>query len=244
MRCSIILQVYDIIMQPGVKIALSEPQDNIIYEILHKLNITCDKIIFTSKVLSRIQINTCITPPLHPTLWKGFRELLGVSEQNPLNSTESHVILLTRVDSNNSGRTMLNYNRVHSVLKKRYGDRLVVFKGGYNLSKSMEIFSKARIIIGVHGGAFYNLNFSPSDAHIVEIWPTLEGHKPVPHVAHSIFWLMSNLIGQTYWRLHEPARDDWGDVNVDLPKLIKTLDVIDNMDVLNSTEGSTQNNEK
>ncbi len=237
-----IMQAYDIIMQPGVRIALSEPQDTIIFDILHKLNITCDKIIFTNKVLSRIQINSCIAPPLHPTLWKGFRHLLGVSEHNHLNITESNIILLTRADSYNLGRTMLNYNKVRSALKKIYGKRLVIFRGGYNLSQSMNIFSKAGIIIGVHGGAFYNINFSPKDAHIIEIWPTRDGYKPVRHIAHSIFWLMSSIIGQTYWRLHEPARDEWGDVYVNVPKLIKTLEVIDNLNDLNTTQANTHKN--
>ncbi len=222
-----IMQAYDLIMLPGVKIALDVPRDQIIFELLNRLNISCDKIIFTSYIVSEIQINTCITPPVHPVLWQRARRKLGAPEHLPVRMRNALVILLTRSGSYNTGRTMLNYNHVLSYLRTRYGSSLHVFEGPYNLAKSMDLFGRARLLIGVHGGAFYNLHFCSMDTHLVEIMPVMEDGSPVPGIAHAIVWVMSQLLGQTFWRLHEHSHEDWGDVHIDLQRLDAVLNKID-----------------
>ena len=223
-----IIQAYDFIMLPGVKIAMDIPRDQIVYEMLMKLNITCNKIIFTTYVVSEVQINTCIAPPIHPTLWQKLRKQLGAPEYLSVRMRDAKVLLLTRAGSYNAGRYMINYDSVVSYLHTRYGDAFHIFEGPYNLAKSIELFSNTRLMIGVHGGALYNLNFAPIDTHIVEILPVLDDGFPVPYIAHSIAWVMSQMLGQTFWRIHEPSVEgEWGDVVVRLSKLEKVLDKID-----------------
>ena len=50
---------------------------------------------------------------------------------------------------------------------------------------------------------------------------------PVERIAHSIIWHMSQLLGQTYWRIHQIAEADDGDMNVPIDKLGTALDKID-----------------
>ena len=223
-----IIQAYDIIMLPGVKVAIDIPRDQIVYEMLAKLNITCDKIIFTTYIVSEVQINTCIAPPIHPGIWQDFRRKLGAKEHLHVRMRKAKVVLVTRAGSYNAGRNLLNFDEVVSYLHTRYGDTFHIFDGPYSLAKSIELFSNTRLIIGVHGGAFYNLNFAPMDTHIVEIMPVMEDGSPVPFIAHTIVWIMSQMLGQTFWRIHEPSLEgEWGDVVMQLPKLEKTLDKID-----------------
>ena len=165
-------------MLPGVKIAMDIPRDQIVYEMLMKLNVTCDKIIFTTYVVSEVQINTCIAPPIHPTLWQKLRKQLGAPEHLSVRMRDARVVLLTRAGSYNAGRYMINYDVVVSYLHTRYGDTFHIFEGPYSLAKSIELFSNTRLMIGVHGGALYNMNFAPIDTHILEILPVLGWRYP------------------------------------------------------------------
>ena len=164
-----IVQSYSILTAPNVKLLIFYPRDSIIFEILNKLNITTNKLVFyTDTISATIQINSCVTPPLHPLLWREARRMLGAPERLSVPVNQSNVILLTRAGSYNGGRHMLNFEEIETFLKNRYSSRLVIFEGGYNLERSTQIFGETSILIGVHGGAMYNLNFASSDAHIVE----------------------------------------------------------------------------
>ena len=110
-------------------------------------------------------------------------------------------MLLTRAQSRNLGRNIVNFDEVESFLRSRYGDNLEVFKGGLTLTQAIQTFSKVRIFIGVHGGAFYNINFAPLSTTIIEFVPALAGGVDVPNLASAIVWSMSDLLQQTYWRV-------------------------------------------
>ena len=223
-----IVQSYSILTAPNVKLLIFHPRDSIIFEILNKLNITTDKLVFyTDTIGATIQINSCVTPPLHPLLWREARRMLGAPERLSVHVNQSNVILLTRAGSYNGGRHMLNFEEIKTFLKNRYSSRFVIFEGGYNLERSTQIFGKTSILIGVHGGAMYNLNFASSDTHIVEFLPMVGFGIPMERIAHSIIWHMSKLLGQTYWRIHQIAETDDGDMNVPIDKLATALDKID-----------------
>ncbi len=227
-----LVQSYNIIMSPGVKVLILQPRDSIIFEILQRLNFTKDKLVIYSpysseNVGANLQINTCVTPPLHPMLWQKGRSMLGAPAKLPVPLSESHVILLTRAGSFNGGRNMNNQAEVEELLKKRYSSRLVIFQGGYTLKQSIEIFGKSSILIGVHGGALYNLNFAPSGTHVVEILPMAGPGEPIGNIAHTIIWHMAQLLDQKFWRIHQKSESFFGDIDVDLIRLKKVLDKID-----------------
>ena len=69
--------------------------------------------------------------------------------------------------------------KVESFLRSRHGDNLAVFKGGLILTQAIQSFSKVRLFIGVHGGAFYNLNVAPLSTTIIEFVPAVSEDEDV-----------------------------------------------------------------
>jgi len=124
---------------------------------------------------------------------------------------------------------MINVDEVVTYLNKRYvTNSIIIVKGFKSLSSSLDIFGNARIIIGIHGGAFYNLMLAPSSANIVEILPvTKEGDITPDSLAYNIIWKMATMLGQTYWRMSEHSDNKFGNLFVNVTKLGHILDQID-----------------
>ena len=80
-----IAQAYELLRRPEVKLLLYSPRsDVIIKEMLRALNISEDRIVWhSSNTVYRADymIFTCVTPPLHPSLWLRARKLLGVADR-------------------------------------------------------------------------------------------------------------------------------------------------------------------
>ena len=171
------------------------------------------------------ELNGCIAPPMHPLLSQTFHTAIGAPWNLTIPLKDSLVILLSRHLAHNSGRHILNHPEVITFMKDRYGDRFHSFHGVYDLQRAFSVFGKARMIIGVHGGAFYNLNFSPRQTTIVEVMPVWGDEYP--KLAHSIVWRMADALGQQYWRINQQADDSFCNVKLDVNKLKLILDRID-----------------
>ncbi|CAH1781900.1 unnamed protein product [Owenia fusiformis] len=226
-----IMQVFHFLNIPGVKILLKTPRDNIINDFLTALGITADKIVIGldgNTYGANHLIFTCITPGIHPILWKLGRKRLGAKETLPDDVTNSSVVLLTRAFSKNGGRKLLNSDAVANTLKERYGSNFVLFQGNYNFKETLKLFGNTRAIIGVHGGAFYNINFAPSKAHIIEIMPILDNNGRIANgLAHTMVWTMSNMLDQVYWRISTRVPSGNTNVVVNIKSLIAIMDKID-----------------
>jgi capsular polysaccharide biosynthesis protein len=140
---------------------------------------------------------------------------------------QSSVVYLTRRGATNGGRNALNEADVITFLQNRYGTRVKVFEGGLSVQESIAMFSTAAIIIGTHGGAFYNINFAPKTAVVIEYVPVLHGGRDIASLPHAIFWAMANLLGQTYWRVPALSENVKHDVTIDLDKLTAILNKVD-----------------
>ena len=115
------------------------------------------------------------------------------------------------------------------MLRRYYGDRLFVFGDPMSLQQSKDVFSRTRLILGVHGGAMYNLHFAPRDTIVVEYLAT-ESDGFIPDgFAHSIIWRLAQNAGQTFYRIPELPLDEFLDLKIDLQKLIKVLDKVDSV---------------
>ena len=86
----------------------------------------------------------------------------------------------------------------------------------------MSLFGNALLLIGIHGGAFYNLIFCPNSTKILEVMPVNHEGRPVPSpLAHANIWQMSQAINQTYLRMSQNAINSKGDVYISMDKLKK-----------------------
>ena len=230
-------QAYGLLMRPDVKILLEKPFHNTIHSLLDRLGIS-DKVIWHSRgdkntvYKSDLMISTCITPPLHPALWRKIREMLEVDDHLTVPYQDASIMLLTRSGASNAGRRLLNSLEVEALLKDRYPGKVKVFQDGLHLEKTMELFSKVRLIISPHAGALYNMNFAPITATVVEFVPHLVGGDDIPGLSHSIFWAMADMVGQTYWRVPCLAATNYHDMRVNIKKLSSILDHIDRSRVI------------
>ena len=168
-----VVQVLPFLRHREVKLVLHAPRDAIIWEILLQMNITQDQVVVyhSGTAASSHVLDTCITPPLHPLLWRTARALL-VPDRDHVTAghvVDADVVLLTRARHHNPGRNIVNFAAVVAFLRRRYARRLRVFRGGLTLRESSALFGKARLVIGVHGGAFYNVLFCRDDATVVEV---------------------------------------------------------------------------
>ena len=232
-----LIQITPVLRMDGVKLALFDTYNEVVQDIIYALGIHDRQIIMVSpmdgvRLTSTLMINTCITPALHPILWKTAQQLIGVPAEKAVPIDKAYVILLTRAKSNNPGRKIVNSMEVVKFLRIRYGDRLVIFRGGYSLRESINLFSKARLLIGVHGGAFYNVNFCTAHTSIVEFMPTLANGTVPNGLAHTITWRMATALGQDYWRIPYTPLGQHADARIELVNLKLALDVIDQPETL------------
>ncbi len=225
-----IIQILPLIHNLDLKLLLLKPRDKIIYHMLYHLGIPEGKLLYYSDyaphsyqgVKTESQLNTCITPPVHPFLWQKAAELLrGIQQSSPA----SKVILLTRSHSYNGGRRIVNRRDVVTSLRRRYGDDFLLFRAGYNLKQTQRIFGSARVVIGVHGGAFYNMFFASPNTTFVELMPTMPDGG-LPKLSHTIVWRTARSLGQRYWRISMTPQNSLNDVSVDVRLLQKVLDII------------------
>ena len=230
-----IVQAWEYIKRPDTKIILERPNHDNVYRILERLNITQEKVVWHRRndvrtvYKAKYMINACVAPPMHPSLWRMMRRLLGVNDTAHLQQRhkKADVMLLTRAGASNGGRNALNMANVYTALLERFGERLVVFDSTHNLAQAMQVFQQVRVIIGTHGGAFYNLNYSPLNTTVIEFVPYDYGGRDIHALPHAIFWAMSDILGQTYWRVMAKSENYQHDVLMDYQKLSKILDQVE-----------------
>ena len=226
-----LMQSLHILQNPNVKILMRRPRDKILFEFFSALKISSDRLVFVSENTRRIGadtlIFTCNTPPIHPLLWQRGRAALGGSEVRRVPVEEAFIILVTRAGSYNGGRRILNEEDLIKLLHTRYGEDFVkVFKGPMDLKSTVDLYGRARLILGSHGGGMYNVNFAPMDTAVVEFMPVKKNGDMMAASA-TMIWIQALMLQQTYWRVCVEAHHPNGDMNVDLQELEQLLQAID-----------------
>ena len=220
-----IIQALDYIQRPQVRLLMPRIRDSIIYEIMEKLNISRGKIVsYSGSVGADYLVYTCVTPPIHPLLWQKARSFLGVPDKLVIPRTHANVVIITRKGCFNCGRILLNKDHLKTRLENKYTQSSVIeFQGPLNLTESISLFGSASVIIGVHGGGLYNINFCPSNTTVIEIIPTRPDGTVIA-AAHQIFWLQSILLDHDYWRIPTTPDNVKGDVNVNITLVENIID--------------------
>ena len=126
-----------------------------------------------------------------------------------------------RFHARNPGRKIRNLKEVIIFLKSRFTNVKVVL-GPMNLHDSKTLFNKAKLIIGVHGGAMYNAIFAPEDTTIVEYLGVNENGE-ITGLAQTIIWRLAQNCGQTFYRIREKPYNSLGDIYMNISKLETVL---------------------
>ena len=163
------------------------------------------------------------------TLGENVQRRVGSKITNASTANSSLIVLLSRRWTRNGGRRLLNEYAVFEYLVGRFGlQRVVRFGNGrVDLTTANSLFSRAAAVVGVHGGAFYNIILAPAGCIVVELMP-LVAHRgqvaaPPRRLAHTIVWRMADALGHTYWRLYAVTSSPRGDVTLSIDKLRSAL---------------------
>ena len=213
-----IAQAWDVLQQyPNAKILTKT--SGIVRTMLTKMGVDITNIVEwdgSNDYSADKLILICKTPPIHPLLMEKTQKLFGVERSHK----GSKIILISRTAKNarNHGRIMLNEKKVYDYLKERF-DNVVLFDShAYSFDETLKLFQDAKMIIGGHGGGLYNIMFAPVSTRVIEIMPKSYFHG---HSASNIFWALSSMVGQDYWRIN--ADMVGANFNVDIQELTTVL---------------------
>ncbi|OAO11834.1 actin-binding protein, cofilin/tropomyosin family, partial [Blastocystis sp. ATCC 50177/Nand II] len=153
-------------------------------------------------------ILSCRVPPLHPKLWQEAQEMLRLPWLESSWKQERRIVLLfsRKEGTRNSGRLILNEDAIVSeispVLEKK-GYELVVFNpSNYKtLDALFDFLANVDMVIGPHGGAFYNILFMRRGITVVECMPEDRYFLSTNSAVHLIIYLQSMLLGDVYYNV-------------------------------------------
>jgi capsular polysaccharide biosynthesis protein len=190
-------------------------------------------------------INPCRTPAIHPILWHDARRLYwslaNLSASGSMLSRNKLIyIQRTTANSNNPGRYIVNEEPFIEILRQYAIKSSLKFfqydhsKQQGNIVKQIQLFYRARIIIGVHGGAQSNINFAQPGTTIIEIMPYRPRQSTIPIVCSLdypdelaicvgyIYYIQSQLLNHSYWILPTPV--ERGNITVSLTRVKRLFD--------------------
>ena len=189
------------------------------------------------KIGAKLLINPCRTPGIHPFLWHSARSMYwSLINLQKFQSNLLIYVQRTRQNAKNGGRLILNENFVVDYLREYAQKSSLVYieydhsKHSENIQKQIELFSNAKIIFGIHGGALSNINFAPSKTIIIEIMPFRSDKSTLPIVCSESdpnkftpcggysYYVQAKLLNQSYWILPSVV-DQQDNVNVNMTKL-------------------------
>ena len=209
---------------------LHRPWDRSVDDIIKHINLTSERVAFYDggHFTADYLINACVAPPLHPDLFAQVRHMLAIGAEDMEFHNNGLIIILTRQGARNGGRAIVNNDALIHFLHERYRDKLFVCHGNLSFSECRALFGQAKVVIGVHGGAFYNILLAHSKLHVVEIMPVTDKGDVVPsYLGHTIIWSIADMLNHTYCHLNSKAQNSLGNVYVDLGKVAKILAKVD-----------------
>ena len=158
-----------------------------------------------AQITSKKLLYPCHTPLLHPfTRRRIVERILMAAGMDPAGASlasRKTVVFLTRGDgTSTASRAWLNQEEslaaARALLAERGQGEVVEIFSVRALAAdplaALKLFSRARAIIGVHGGALYNHIWAAPDTLVLEIWPvTADGSKTR---SGNLFWCVFLLL--------------------------------------------------
>jgi capsular polysaccharide biosynthesis protein len=139
-------------------------------------------------------------------------------------SCDRHVIVwISRNKDRLSGkdsRSVLNEDEVlgaiKAFVKQRDGWELEVFYGdALDLDETVALFSRATVVMGVHGAGLVNMVYSREGTHVVEVALATPRHRDYMH--------MSVALGHRYWMLPAPEQALEAAITVNVEHIVGVL---------------------
>lgn len=221
-------------LREGVRLRLlmDPTMDTIIPGFLQKLGINKEDILpINNEVFLLYQLNTCIAPPLHPSILRSIRQMLSVPQKIPIPLQEARVVFLNQPQALEGERRIVNRNEFRFFLYNHYSTALSIFNGKHAAQPEdlVKFFSTVRMLIGVSGPAFLNMIFCPKDTIIIEYSPMMaDGEIRSQGDNHTLYWALASMLGQRYYRVIETSKTQSGDIHIDTEKLEGVLSDADN----------------
>lgn len=174
---------------------------------------------------ARKLILACQVPPLHPRLWQEAQELFRVSWLQPNWKQSRRIVLyLSRNAGNgrNLGRRVLNeeevLNRIKPIVEEN-GRELVLFNSSEftDLDSLFDFLANVDIVMGPHGGAFYNILFMRRNISVIEFVQDHPSFHSMRYAVHMIIYLQASLLGDNYYSVMGKAVNH--DMTIDIDDL-------------------------
>eukprot|EP01023_Acetabularia_acetabulum_P033992 TRINITY_DN31907_c0_g1_i2.p1 TRINITY_DN31907_c0_g1~~TRINITY_DN31907_c0_g1_i2.p1 ORF type:complete len:599 (-),score=118.61 TRINITY_DN31907_c0_g1_i2:170-1966(-) len=144
------------------------------------------------------------------------RETYNVEPSLPVEERDL-IIYVTR--KNEDSRRVSNEDEVLSAIKKQYPkEQLVVFEGSdMNIKDTIDLFKRAKVVMGPHGAGLSHILFSAPNTHVVEF--LFMQHPPM------MFWHIAAALRQNYWMLPVP-HSYWMQDSFEVP-VSEVLDILE-----------------
>jgi capsular polysaccharide biosynthesis protein len=85
----------------------------------------------------------------------------------------------------------------------------------------LQVFSRAVVVLGIHGGAFGNLVFCPPGVHVIEIIPIADNRRLEQHGRGQVpelrpfYWMLAAARSLKYWNV-DPTKFSFDSGSTDI----------------------------
>lgn len=146
-------------------------------------------------------------------LLKLRQELLTAARKKSI-SREFNKNLIVIIQRKESDRRIANLNDLLAMINSSFDPNMyetVVFDGSVSVAEQIQIFNKARLIIGVMASGLTNMLYAEPGATVIEIHQTRDYFPPTFNAGVEWCWWLSSAVGLNYWLVLAPFNlaDSW-----------------------------------
>jgi hypothetical protein len=131
-------------------------------------------------------------------------------------------ILISR--ENASTRRIADFNNLYDTLSQTFPDNEWIIFDNLPAKETVELFSSANLVVGVHGGALTNTIFCPSSCKVVELMPVKDDTHIKPNYCPNIcYWHIISSLNLNYRLVPVNHNVSNPTITVDFNKIINTI---------------------
>ena len=187
-------------------VLIQNPRDSIVLWILNRIPGLIFEIFEHGGYSADIIIDPCNTPFMNTRVWRGMQKLIN-PERAPSQILWDFVLFVRRSKTRNGGRKILNEEEVVQTLNYN-GRGVVVDPSDCNTDVIVNLMQQTKLVVGVHGGAMFNIIFANPGTKVVEIFPFDAARNKI-FLKHSgsMVYAFSALLNMPYTRMMANSKD-------------------------------------